>query len=512
LDKSSNTLRLYEGRKNLVSLPFPKFGLPYTNEFKKHSPLEVQYSKDNEAIVLQASYKLSAREGLLMTMVVRMQNNGIVTRHYSIHNQLDSDQEEALVLKDSFEFSLRGGVIPYNGKYLDLSLGADASSPDYWEVQKFTENWMFAVSGESSRGITWPAELELQQDSWQHAVEHPLGPIPAGGVVETRPLRITLGTWSDWRDFRSFALLRGSSQELNSAAQLEISLNNGNPFVSGSLELSLQEQKKSYLDGEISISSSAGSIMEARFSVQGEQKLSGIRLPLTRSASSDPDLVTLHLDMDTYETDRSFLVFTVSEDVVRQETLEVEQAEVLAADNGVLRIQASRDFAPGLFSLAHQGQEWLDSSFPQPVAKSWWNPWVGGIVTWLNDLSLLSHMEETRESAFAELTDNKGNLWSGIRMSVTFRKNAKYRGLTLHQYFLLLPGVPVLASTIHVEQNTGVPQYPLTLETSTFYRAASELKDSRGYLKNSSGEELVYKAGRVQLGVKSENGMIHIDG
>jgi hypothetical protein len=121
-----------------------------------------------------------------------------------------------------------------------------------------------------------------------------------------------------------------------------------------------------------------------------------------------------------------------------------------------------------------------------------------------------SYMEEPREAAFTELPDNKGNLWSGIQMSVTFEKNAKFRGLKLTQYFMLLPGVPVLASTIRIEQNTGAPLHPLHLETSSYYRAASELKDSRGYLKNSSGEELVYKAGKVQLGVKSINGVLQV--
>lgn len=508
LDKSDNTLKLYEGVKNVISLPFPKCGLPYTNEFKKNSPLEVRFTKENGAIVLEAGYKLSAKEGLLLTMVVKLHNNGLVSRHFRIHNPLDADQAQELILKDSFEFGLRGGVIPYNGKYLDLSQGADASSPDYWEVEKFTENWMYATSGESPRGISWPAELQLIQDSWMHAVEHSLGRIPAGGTVETGPLRMMLGTWSDWSDFRAYAQLQGNRQDLCAEQQLEVNINHGNPFVSGPLTLFIREEKKSYLDGEIRIDSSAGSIMKAQIKVQGSQQLSEISLPLNRSGSADPDLLNIHLDMDIYELDRSMLVFPVSDQPVVQQTLQAGKAGVLTADNGVLQIKASSDFAPGLFSLTHQGQEWLESSYPQPVPKSWWNPWVGGMLTWVNDISLRSYMEEPRTAAYAALKDNQGNQWSGIRMSVTFEKNIKYRGLTLHQYFMLLPGVPVLASTVQIEQNTGVPQYPLNLETSTHYHAASDLMDSRGYLKNSSGESLVYKAGKVQLGARSASGII----
>ncbi|QUL57868.1 GNAT family N-acetyltransferase [Paenibacillus tritici] len=510
LNKTSQFLAFLEGREYILGLPYPKLGLPYTNEFKKLAALDVKHYREQEAIVLEASYGVSIREGLLLTMVVKLHGNGICSRHFRIHNQLDTDQEEELILKDSFQFSLHGGVIPYNGKYLDLSLGAEASDSDYWDVRNFHENWMFAADGERSRGISWPAELELIQESWLHAVEHSLGRLPARGQQETSPLRIALGTWDHWQDFRAYALQRGNEEDLNTGQQLEVSLNHGNPFISGHGQLTLQEQKKSYLAGEISISSRTGSIEATGLTVQEEQKLGGISLPLTRSSSTAVDVLTLHLDMDSYVLDQSYLILPVSEEPVRQERLEVGQSQVLAVDNGLMRIQASPDFAPGLFSLTHQGQEWLDSSFPQPVAKSWWNPWVGGIMAGVEGIALRSFMEEPRTADFAELTDNKGNRWSGIRISVTIGKNDNYKGLVLHQYFMLLPGVPILVSTVHVEQNTGRTLYPLKLETSTLYRAASEIAKSRGYIKRSSGEELVYKAGRVQTGDRSTNGLLQL--
>lgn len=510
LDKSSHRLYLREGRKTAVTLPYPKFGRPYTDEFKKFAPLEVKIHREQEAIVLEAVYDISSREGLRLTMIVKLQNNGIFSRHYSIHNLQGTDQEEDLVLKDSFQFSLHGGVLPYNGKYLDLSLGEESSDLDYWEGKKFTENWMFAKD-ETPRGISWPADLALIQESWLHAVEHPLGVIPAGGHKETRPLRIALGTWDRWQDFRAYALLQGSGgEELKAGQPLEVSLNDGNPFVSGNSALNLSEQKMCYLDGEVRVTSAKGSIQEARLELHGEEKLTEAKLPLARYDRPEPDVLTLHLDMEGYELDRTFLVLPVTDVPVRQETLKVGGSKVLAVDNGILRIQASPDFAPGLFSLVYKDQEWLDSSFPQPVAKSWWNPWVGGIVTGVGDITLRSLMEEGAAADFAELTDDKGNRWSGIRLSVTIQKNDKYKGLTLHQYFLLQPGVPVLACTVHVEQNTGRPLYPLNLETSTFYQAGSEVRDGRFYVKNSSGEDIVYKAGGIQAGSKSGSGLLQL--
>lgn len=512
LDKSSHKLYLREGRKTAVTLPYPKFGRPYTDEFKKFAPLEVKIHREQEAIQLEAVYDISTREGLRLTMVVTLLNNGLISRHYSVHNSLDTDQQEELILKDSFQFGLHGGVIPYNGKYLDLSSGEEASDLDYWEGNKFTENWIFA-KGETPKGISWPAELELIQESWLHAVEHSLGRIPAGSQAVTRPLRVALGTWDRWQDFRAYALHKDNgAEELKARQPLEVSLNNGNPFISGQSELMLQEQKMSYLEGKVHVSSGKGSIQEARLELNGEEQLTEATLLLARPDHLEPDVLTVHLDMENAELERTFLVLPVQDGAVRQDRLEVSGSKVLAADNGVLRIQASTDFAPGLFSVVYKDQEWLESSFPQPVAKSWWNPWIGGILTVIGDVTLRSLMEEEAAADFAELTDDKGNRWSGIRVSVTIQKNEQYRGLTLHQYFMLLPGVPVLACTVQVEQNSGRPLYPLNLETSTFYKAASEIRQGRFYVKNSSGEQVVYKAGGVQTGARIDKGLLQLGG
>ncbi|WNS45329.1 GNAT family N-acetyltransferase [Paenibacillus sp. MMS20-IR301] len=508
LNKSTNTITLVSGRKKAISLPYPKAGLPYSNAFSKQTALDVQQYKEHGAMVLEAKYNITGREGLQLTMVIKLQGSGLFSRHFKLHNGLETAQEAELVLMESFQFPLSGAVLPYNGEYMDLSRGAEAGVPDYWTVDKFTENWMFTAHKEHAIGLTWPAGLALIQDSWQHAVEHQLGRIPAGSTVVTEPLRLALGTWSKWQDFRDYALLQGSTQEQKLSQPLTVSLNAGNPFVSGELEARLLEQKNSFLDGEIHAVSLAGSIAERFINVDSEDRLAEISIPLTRSANPEADIISLRLDMDVYELAVPFLIFPVAGQPVLQQKLQVEQAEVLSADNGVLQIQASSDFSAGLFSLKHHGHEWLDSSFPQPVAKSWWNPWIGGLGSFPEDTSPRGLLEEPRAAAFAELRDNKGNLWSGLRVSVTFEHNPKFKGLTLHQYYLLLPGVPVLVSVVQAELNAGAPMYDLKLETSGFYHAAEVLTDSRAYITNSSGDELVYKAGKVQLGVKSHNGLI----
>ncbi|AIQ47206.1 hypothetical protein R70723_15920 [Paenibacillus sp. FSL R7-0273] len=511
LDKDGNRIELFEDKSKAASLLFPKFGQPYTNEFKQLTAEQVLHYMDGEAIVMEARYRLDApHEGLLLTMLVRLYKNGIVERRHQIRNAGPADLEEPLYLKESFGFSLEGAVLPYRGQYIDLKHGADAASPDYWDVQSLTENWLYAADGSVTRGITWPEERRLLRDNWLYAVEHQLGSLPSGGSIQTGPLRVAMGTWSSWQDFRAFAQLRSCSRsgQQGTIRQLELSLNGGNPFLSGPSELTLLEQKMSFLEGEITLASALDSSVKQSLVITAEQQLAEAGLTFTPAANVQADLLQVHLDMETVESSESYLVFPVNGEEVRLNSRQTEHGEVLTADNGVLQIQANSSFAPALYSLQVQGEEWLDSSYPQPQPKSWWNPWTGGIFTGVEGLSRLSLQEEPREAAFAGLTDSKGNDWSGIRMSIKITHNRKFQGLTLNHYFLLLPGVPVLASVVQIVQNTGAPLQPLTLHTLGFYKTGNLLKSSRGTVKNAAGETITYKAGRVQNETKSSSGFI----
>jgi hypothetical protein len=70
----------------------------------------------------------------------------------------------------------------------------------------------------------------------------------------------------------------------------------------------------------------------------------------------------------------------------------------------MIEFAAAPDYAPIVFSLKYQGVEWLASSFPEPCACSWWNPWLGGLGYALEDeMSTLSLLEEKSSVNFAEL-------------------------------------------------------------------------------------------------------------
>ena len=110
-------------------------------------------------------------------------------------------------------------------------------------------------------------------------------------------------------------------------------------------------------------------------------------------------------------------------------------------DNGCLSFAAAPDFAPALISLKYRGREWLDSSFPEIRAKSWWNPWPGGSFLEIDDLSMRSLLRQPRSISFITLADNLGNEWQGLEIQADVREHEKFQGLRLSHYALTLPGL-----------------------------------------------------------------------
>ena len=58
-------------------------------------------------------------------------------------------------------------------------------------------------------------------------------------------------------------------------------------------------------------------------------------------------------------------------------------------------------------------------------------------------------------ACFTSETDTQGNTWSGIRADATINKHDIYKGISYSQYYLTLPGVPVLCHFFKLENGTG---------------------------------------------------------
>ena len=74
-------------------------------------------------------------------------------------------------------------------------------------------------------------------------------------------------------------------------------------------------------------------------------------------------------------------------------------------------------------------------------------------------------------------------------------KNEKFKGLKLDQYFLLLPGVPVMFHALEILQNTWNFFRDVDFETACFIKPDENLQNCHLIAKNKEGQEFKVNAG-----------------
>ncbi len=105
-------------------------------------------------------------------------------------------------------------------------------------------------------------------------------------------------------------------------------------------------------------------------------------------------------------------------------------------------------------------------------------------------------LEEEFSAEYAKKTDNFGNEWEGFCITLSIEKNEKYKGLKLKQYYLLLPGVPMMMHAVEVIQNTGRFFFNEPIETGNFFKPEQDLQNCSFISKNREGKTIEARAGK----------------
>jgi hypothetical protein len=217
-----------------------------------------------------------------------------------------------------------------------------------------------------------------------------------------------------------------------------------------------------------------------------------IQLPEDQSVH----VLTSTMNLDAIDISRQTAAFVMQELPIQFEKNMLNDVEVLTADNGEINIAASAQFGPSLFSLQYNNHEWMDSSFPKPAPKSWWNPWFGGIAGLVEGTSLNSLLKEKSSVEFVEKEDSKGNVWKGLKISTKYEIHETFKGLEINKYFLMLPGVPVLCHTSEIVQNMGSYLHGKNFYTGCFLKPGPELTKSWASFQSESGEWAMVYGGK----------------
>ncbi|WP_199624379.1 GNAT family N-acetyltransferase [Paenibacillus alkalitolerans] len=480
----------------------PKIGKPYSQEFSKKKAESVKIYPDGDAMVLEAEYRSDEFPGVAFTAVARLNANGIVERYFEVRSESSArgeHGEDDLYLIDGFIHEPNRLVLPYDGHYYDLE---ERYSSDYedWDLDRISENWLFSRGKELPLGICWQPDGKLVKSEWHLGIEHRLGRAADGDAVRTSSVFLTIGTYSDWWDFRSCAVKRREPVRPLLRDHIELCAKDRNPFVDEDAALELRQHRNQPLDGAMSLSSPSGSLGPIHGEYRREEALFSSEYPIAGVRSGTIEPVRMKFNAGHVRFERSAVIIPVSATAVEREVVQGIAGETYRCSNGPLSIEASPSFGAALYSLTFNGEEWLDSSYPEPGPRSWWNPWLGGISASVQGISPLSLQEERRSAEFVSQTDNLGNVWSGIALRTRIEKHREKRGIELTLFMLLLPGAPVLCCVTRVTNRTGLSFARFESTTSAFFRTGSTA--SGGWMETENG--IRYGCGKIGMHIDSE--------
>jgi ribosomal protein S18 acetylase RimI-like enzyme len=525
LNKHDNNMWIeYPGSHHNFWWVYPKLGKPFTEEFSKKQAKEVKIYPEGESQVLEAIYESEDFLGLQMKSIAKLFASGIAEFHHEICNISSKGLEENVYLLTNFGFFGNRLILPYQGRYVDMG-DAYSGDPDHWDSAQITENWLFSKEANGGCGICWDPSLKLLRPEYPLGLEHDLGRISAGAAVRTKPTVFALNTFAKWWDFRSFARKLRNSVVPVLDDHLELALGGGNPFVAGSLNAELIERKMVPLAGSLELYVQNGGEPERRaadIELRREQDLHSAHVEFSPEEKKDPEngesgwkIRAVYRGEDRVQ-ERSALWFPRTEASVVCEIEEGAAGPVYTVSNGVLSIAAAPGFGSVVHSLKHQGEEWLDSSYPEAAPRSWWNPWYGGLGVDIPGMSGFSRQQEPRSATWEERTDVHGNVWKGLRMTTHIEKQETNRGITIDQHYLMLPGVPVLCVLHSVTNESGLvlPHYSLTDDnffkpSPIFSEGLMEIPGEGEFLLGKLEAQL-HSKGLLRIGAVSRQDMLHV--
>ncbi|MFE4709839.1 GNAT family N-acetyltransferase [Paenibacillus sp. NPDC056722] len=522
----NNTWIEYPGSHHSFWWPYPKLGKPFADEFSKKQAKEVKIYPEGEGQILETLYESEAFPGLEIKSVAKLFASGIAEFHHEICNTTSQELEENLYLQTNFGFFGKRLILPYQGQYVDMG-DAYSSDPSHWDSAQITENWLFSEEENGASGIYWDPSLKLLRPEYPLGLEHDLGRIPAGDAVRTKTTVFALNTFKKWSDFRSFARKQYEPVVPVLADHLELALGGGNPFVPGELHAELIERKMIPLAGNLELyaqndGEAESKVADIELNREHDLRSAGFEFsPEEAEGTESSDRESLWKIRAVYRgedrvQERSTLWFPRKETAVVCEVEEGPAGPIYSVSNGVLSIAAAPGFGSVVHSLKYQSAEWLDSSYPEAAPRSWWNPWYGGLGVDIPGMGGFSLQQEPRSATWVERTDSHGNLWKGLRLTTVIEKQEANRGITIHQHYLMLPGVPVLCVLHSVTNESGMvlPNYSLSdanyLQPSpVFSEGWLELPGEGKFLVGKLGAGLDSK-GLLRVGAISRKDLLHI--
>lgn len=507
-EENQISIQAFGVQESNSNICYPMLGRPFSEEFSNVSPSNIEHYEENDKIVLKTTFVSKIYENIRIESILKLSQKGIAEHHYELYNDGIYETASGICLSQNLFMLLTKAILPLKNKFIE-STDASAEWIEDFNFEDLTENWIYIRNAGESLGVCWHKDLQVKSNGQEIVFEHELGKMKPKNKIVTKPVFMALDAFRDWKAFRNFALGKNDTNNLVLNNSLGMIINQGNPFVKENFTVKVSQHEAYYLDGEYSISSKNKNFEKISKSLGEEDKAFETEFTPYLIKDIDRDILNLEIDTDNIYTEENKMVFKIKDTCCDSKIIEEQGHKVYCVNNGVMEIKACDSFSHVLYSLKYHDHECLENSFPTPRPKSWFNPWFGGIGTLPRDLSFRSVLEENIKADFITIEDNFKNKWEGIRVRVCVKNNEHYKGLEINQYYLMLPGVPVLCHTAEIVQNTGKLINFEPFKSYSFFNFDENPKNNWVKVKNSKGTFDKYKVGGESMDILGDASLLY---
>ncbi|MCL2284929.1 MAG: hypothetical protein FWC32_01025, partial [Firmicutes bacterium] len=477
------------------NLHAPQFGKPYEDEFGQIDPIVKTYQEGTKMII-EAEFASKKFPGMVVTQVYTLCASGIVTRANRIENR--SGEVSHAVLLDSYGLGVEQyAVFSYKGKIVQNQANPTSAGIAWGvgprDMAGIDENWVYQDSPNNPMGFIWPSDykpLELMYSYISFEIDP--GGLAQGQIFETKPVIYVHGMFSNYNDFRNYAMKINKKEAEIPVNMVELCINGYNPFVSAeAIKLEVTNNTAEDFAGELIVS--AGNLIERQQQTNepGDSPASNVfELPV-KDATGYAEVINLKMNMLGYMKSFDRAIFFPKGDVSF-----IKDGTIHAVSNGRLTFRADPAYGSGCYSIIDvKGQEWLLHQHPNPHRTlGWQNPNMGGIVCFPPDMYHTAILKEKISAEFTNVTDNYGNIWQGICTTISINEEEALKGAALKSYYVTLPGLPMMCIFIKFENTTG--EYKnIGMGVGAVFNIAEDHKDITIELCDKPGREYQFRMG-----------------
>ncbi|XXM72957.1 GNAT family N-acetyltransferase [Lysinibacillus sphaericus] len=486
-------------KQNPLTLFTPRLGKPFSEEFSKKEASSVEYIETPEAFVLKTTLESEAFPSVVLNTYLKLYGSGIVDIKHEVVNKSE-ETKEGLYLIQPLPIEFKGMALPQKE---GVVIGEEAMMPfmDYIRDKDISERWLFTsgANGET-KGLAWPEKALGRKNDWHFAIEYMIDPIRSQGEVCLGPIQVGINTAPSWKEWRSF-ILGDDMKHLEECPLYAFGPYDGN-LVSAAddhARYSFRSMLTPYLDGTLELQTEGGSMDQT---VSKKDEATDVNVELHHREAG------LKRIKGKFQSQGQRAAFESIGLVTGEQEIEiVEKADGWTVNNGVLSFKAAESYYPGIYSLMYKNKEFLHHQYPEPGPKAWWNPWGGGIRYTFMNVSPYSMLKEATSVNPVTKHDSNGNPWRGLEVTTVLKEHETMKGITLRQYALTLPEVPVLAFFCEIDQESGRTFTRESVDLEAFFKPGETLTSSFVKLPSDGKFDTYY--GGIEEFVIGDSPFIH---